>query len=589
MKYFIFSFILINSILFISCQNESSTIVPTFNRDLISKAHKAIEVYNSGKVPVNNVVKVVYFHGSDKAPLDNWRERLTRTLDDVSNFYKEEFYKYGIETDGIPFEKNGDDYVFNVITGDSISQNYNIKSGVRIQMEIWKKAKGKIDLSKDHVLVINGLSFKKDDGTYVFHSPYHGTGSLVNGICHVADCEQLDSKLLTDSVKRMVFSEMMIKRKACSVAEFNSWYIGGIAHELGHVFGLPHDYGQPSEFDSKHISLMGQYGSRHFRDYLWHGEVSASFSSASILQLMSHPVFSKSAKTTGFALESLSFDKKDNKVIVNTKIRAKELPYALVALIRPSSKSEYFNMSFSSIVTTDKPTIELDSLQKGDYYLQLQFLFADGTFRRSNRMISVDKYGDAKETNFLQRGKLDIQKLHDKFQKLEKTKEVEITLGILNGILNPPPPIDLKTTHINKLSVSDAKWEKATVGWDKLARNYFSKESEFKLFLKLKGKLYNKGLYAHSPASFVYNLDRKWKTFSATIGIRDYAHTQGSAIFKVLGDGKILYKSSALRVNQKADLKIDVSKIKTLELITAGAEGHNHNSWAIWVDPILER
>ncbi len=589
MKYFIYTFILISSILFVRCQKESSTTKLVFNADIVRKAHEAIVKYNAGKEPVNNVVKLVYFHGSDKAPLDNWRERLSRTLDDVSDFYKEEFARYGIEIDGIPFEKKEGKYVFTVIEGDLISQDYNTKSGGKIQMEIWNKAKKKINLAKDHVLVINGLSFRKEDGTYVFHSPYHGRGSVANGICQVADCELLDSKLLTDSVKRMVFSEMAVARKECAVAEFNSWYIGGIAHELGHIFGLPHDFGQELEFDSKHISLMGQYGSRHFRDYLWHGEVSALFSSASIVQLLSHPVFAKSTKTVDFVLDSLSFDKRNNKVIVKTKIRTKELPYALIALLRPSNKTEYFNQSFSSIVTTNKPSIVLDSFAQGNYFLQLQFLFANGTFRRSSRMISIDDAGNANLQRFPVRAKLNIKNLYDKYQKIEKTKEAKICLGILKGILNPPEPIELKTASANKLFLSDAKWEKAKVGWGVLARNYYSKDSELKLFLKLKGKLYSKGLYAHSPALHVFNLDSKWKTFSATIGLRDDARMQGSAIFKILGDGKLLYKSPVLRVNQKADFKIDVSNIKTLELQTAGAEGHNYNSWAVWLDPIIKR
>jgi hypothetical protein len=34
---------------------------------------------------------------------------------------------------------------------------------------------------------------------------------------------------------------------------------------------------------------------------------------------------------------------------------------------------------------------------------------------------------------------------------------------------------------------------------------------------------------------------------------------------------------------------VDISRVKELELRAEGAEGHNHNSWAIWADPIVSR
>lgn len=85
-------------------------------------------------------------------------------------------------------------------------------------------------------------------------------------------------------------------------------------------------------------------------------------------------------------------------------------------------------------------------------------------------------------------------------------------------------------------------------------------------------------------------MDRKWKSFSATIGLRDGANPeQGSAVFTVRGDGRELYRSRLLRVGKREDVKVDISQVKALELLTDGGEGHNHNSWAIWVEPKVER
>ena len=64
----------------------------------------------------------------------------------------------------------------------------------------------------------------------------------------------------------------------------------------------------------------------------------------------------------------------------------------------------------------------------------------------------------------------------------------------------------------------------------------------------INGKFYDKGLYAHSPSEFVFDLNERWKTFTATIGLLDGAHKQGSAMFVVRGDDKMLYQSPLLRV-----------------------------------------
>jgi hypothetical protein len=34
---------------------------------------------------------------------------------------------------------------------------------------------------------------------------------------------------------------------------------------------------------------------------------------------------------------------------------------------------------------------------------------------------------------------------------------------------------------------------------------------------------------------------------------------------------------------------VDIASVTQLELRTEGAEGHNHNSWAIWVEPRVQR
>ena len=152
-------------------------------------------------------------------------------------------------------------------------------------------------------------------------------------------------------------------------------------------------------------------------------------------------------------------------------------------------------------------------------------------------------------------------------------------------------PVDLAKVAGDRFFLSDVTWKAAQVGWGAPARNHawFDEKSHPGVVLIVHGRLYSKGLYAHSPSRYTFALDGKWKRFTATIGLRDGAHEQGSAGFIVRGDGRELYRSVTLRVNASARVKLDVSGINELELVTEPGETHHHNSWAIWVEPRVQR
>jgi len=562
--------------------------------ELISKANKRIKALNKSSIPTKHSIKVVYFHASDQAPLKGWQERLPRTLADVSTYYKEAFSRFGLKSKGLPFEKVKGEIFIQSIQGDSVSNLYNISSFDSILREIERKANGRIHFSTDYVLIINGLCDYGKDSIYYFHSPYGAIGSTKSGVCFVADCEQLDTRLLKDTVQKMTFTEMAVKDKTCSVAEFNSWYIGGIAHEMGHIFGLPHDFGGQFEFPESETSLMGEFGSRHFRDYLWKGEKTSYFSTASIFQLMSHPVFAGSPNINDqlmdFDLTSVKINPTDSSLSVECSFEGSDRPYGVVALFRPIQLSEYRNCSYSAVLNeTNSVKLKLSKVPAGNYPLRFLFLFPNGSVSEFNRLITTDSTGIFKVVEVATLSQVDKAAFLAKLIKSQTSPDVDTKIDILKGLLFPPTPFDLKTFEGNQLYLSDAQWEKANVGWGKVARNYFSNDMEATFFLELHGKLYKKGLYAHSTSTYIFNTDQKWKTFTATIGLRDYAHTEGSARFTVIGDGKILYQSGAIRVNMSEDIHVDISGVKKLKLLTEGTEGHNHNSWAIWVNPLVEK
>jgi hypothetical protein len=568
-----------------------------FTKDAILAAEQVIKTYHADAAPSGKVVKVIYFHAKDRQPLHNWEERLNRTLSDVGRYYQEEFAKYGIRSQGVPFERSGDKYLITVVAGDLLSKDYDMNSGMKIKDEISKKLAGKIDLSKDHVVVFSGLSHQRGgDGAYVFNVPYWGNGFSVSGICFVADCDVLDAALLTDTVQRMKFSELLQPFKECTVAEFNSWYIGGIAHEMGHMFGLPHDNGNPAESVSSEISLMGYHGSRHFRDYLWGGRQSSTISAAGILQLISHPVFTQSERSLNDMPElnpgTLHYENNDKGVLIKTVIPTQDRPYACYTLLRTADITEYFNTSSLQHIGPDNDlNIQFGKLPGGLYQLEIFSIYPNGATRSAQHFFVVGSDGIAQDPRELKFTPVNVDAYHDRLLKEEKTKETELKLKILKTIVHPAPPVNPLTAMGNRLFLSDAKWDTARVGWQEPARNYYTKEYERTFFLENQGKIYEKGLFAHAPSVYTFNLGKKWYTFSALAALRDDIIDEiGPVRFTVWGDGKLLYTSPVfLTTGQQAPVKIDIRQVNILELKAESTALNNGHCWSIWLNPVVER
>ncbi|MHC4778792.1 MAG: NPCBM/NEW2 domain-containing protein [Planctomycetota bacterium] len=87
--------------------------------------------------------------------------------------------------------------------------------------------------------------------------------------------------------------------------------------------------------------------------------------------------------------------------------------------------------------------------------------------------------------------------------------------------------------------------------------------------LKLLGRTYLKGIGTHSWTEIEYELDGEYKSFESRIGIDDSAGKgKGSVVFKVLLDGKEVYKSPVMVGGGKPiDVRVDVGGGKSLVLL----------------------
>ncbi len=580
---------------------------------VMDAAQKRITAFHAGEKTNGANVRIVYFHAADREPLTDYAARLDRIMTDISAFYHEEMQqRFSVKAPGLPLERDQEGkLVIHTVKGRHPAAHYQHESGDETWNEVRKTLGNKLDAKREHVLILYGLCEREPSGRFVFTAPYYGAGwsDHRHGLCHAADCELLDPRLLTKKDQPFVFKEHYYDQMKMSVAQFNSWYLGGIAHELGHGLGFPHDNGGPNEAPG--IALMGG-GNLHYRENLWGGKKPSYLSLATALRLAAHPLTTQSDKArwqeSDATFENLSATAEKGSLRITGKVRASVPPCAVIASAWSGyAKTDHTAMTFCSAVDDEGNfTLTLTDLSKVNLWnLNLGALLVNGAESTEKITFNLDRKGipeaDNLTSNWL------ISSAEQMFMRdpakaktlltpeaiaKAPTEEGRRQLNHLRSLTDPEPaPIDLAKTDRKDVYLSDAQWTKAKVGWGKVARNryWFMPEQRQGVFLKLTGEVFEKGLYAHSESTFTFPLAARWQTFSAIVGLRDGAAGQGSAIFTVLGDGKELYRSKILRAGQRDTLRIDITGVQELELRTKGGEGHNHNSWAIWATPMVQR
>jgi len=103
--------------------------------------------------------------------------------------------------------------------------------------------------------------------------------------------------------------------------------------------------------------------------------------------------------------------------------------------------------------------------------------------------------------------------------------------------------------------------------------------------LSVGGKKYEHGLGTHANGSMYIALNGHGAHFSAKVGVDDEMGKQGSVIFTVIGDGRILWQSNVRRGGDPArQVAIDLFGIKFLTLIVGDANNDINCDHADWAD-----
>ena len=99
-------------------------------------------------------------------------------------------------------------------------------------------------------------------------------------------------------------------------------------------------------------------------------------------------------------------------------------------------------------------------------------------------------------------------------------------------------------------------------------------------------------LWAHPPASnssshIAYQLDKQFYCLRGNVGIEDGFSAATSLTFKIIGDGRVLWKSHPIQTSSQS-FRINVASVQKLELVV-DCPGFWAACHALWIDPVVKR
>ena len=336
-------------------------------------------------------LRVIYFHAKDRKPLKNHIERWDGILSDIQEFYGAEMAKLGYGEVTITLEKENGKLILHEVKGREVDKSYSYKSGSKIRGEVFEalRAKG-LNPDKETLLIVCGLS-KTENKKVTIYSPYYGMGANhTRGICFTADMEWLSVDGLRPDPDKIT---LQVKEhrgyEPFTLGRFNTVYIGGTIHELGHGLSLPHNLATKEEA-KRGTALMGA-GNYTYRKE-WRNQGKGSFlTHSSALRLLVHPLFNgASIKTTeapNLKFQELEIAQFENQIQIVGKIESDIPVIAMIAYNDRENKGQrgymvnnnYDATSWTSVISPDKEfKINISDLRAGNHQIRLVAVHANG-------------------------------------------------------------------------------------------------------------------------------------------------------------------------------------------------------------------
>ena len=550
-------------------------------------------------------LKIVYFTPADEKPLEDRQERLGRVMRNVQDFYRNGMAAngYGPMTFGLEWETPKKLKLY-MVRGKKKLLEYgrNDSSVVRKEVQEALLEQG-IDINREVIVIFQQLlHWEGDKATEI--GPYVGGGSPFSGTAWVYEDARLDADLLASKEPGGYY------HRPCSLGQFNTHYIGGTAHELGHAFSLPHDCELDNEQTKKQRrSLMGS--GNHTYGKSLRGEGTGTFLSASsALRLSKVRAFAgdlpRANDRAKMQLEALTAVTKNDSIILTGRVKADPPLAGMIAYNDDENISSDYDAK-SWVAPVDKKgnfRVTITELKKTSYQLRLVGIHENGASSRVAVNYTVDENGpDLSPINaivpnlkvvLLYHAK-DEKGLNDLFSEI-RSQNQNISLNdktLLRKIrhasllLNPLEVNFRKPSEIRggskTFSLSLAKFDDAKTGWGPARRDEVPED----VFLSVGGEFFDSGLYAHATSQYKYDLGGHWSKLKFGYGLQD-GHS-GSVVFVVRGDGKELFRSDLVKDHILQRHEVTIKDIKTLEMIVEDGGNGSNSDWGVWIEPTLER
>jgi hypothetical protein len=574
-------------------------------------AAKAILEAWQSQAPVKGERKlhIVYWTPADREPAPRHQERLQAILEDIRDFYAREMKRLGFGPMTIRLDYgDGGKMKVHLVKSRRPYADFNVDSGYQIRSECQPvlRAAG-IDADRETVVIFCNMSnWDAEKSTISQNSPYYAGGSNRSGTAWQVDSPILDLASLAKKEPRVRDGQY----GDISIGRYNSIFIGGVCHELGHALGLPHNRERPDEREVFGTALMGS-GNRSYGEEL-RGEGKGSFLTlAHGLKLASHPMFNGSVKgmdlPANARLSEESITPAGKSFTYSATVTADPPAYAVLGYMDPEGGGDYDATTCTAIPDHDgRFTLTANALAPGKAgvfrVVVVQANGAASSFAGASTPFT-HPYRVAADGAVDLSASLARLLLAPLLEAVAKKDHAAISAALDSVEAAKPAPEVLEAARVRAAAISarpggppssvagalcrltDAASAESRTGWGRAPANLLPEPG---LLFSCGSRLFARGLYAHAPSLHAWDLGGKWKTLAGHAGIPD-GRDGGSCVFVVKADGKELWRSQKTEPGTLRSFHLPVGGVQRLELIVEDAGDGNGSDWGCWFEPELSR
>ncbi|MFO1491505.1 MAG: hypothetical protein U1F87_11460 [Kiritimatiellia bacterium] len=335
--------------------------------NLIAAARAQLETWRAEPeagiaAPTGRVV-IAYWTPADREPAPRHEERLSAILKDIQEFYAREMDRRGFGRMTFRLEEGPEGRVLiHPVRGTQPYAHYKVESGDEIRRDVEPVLlKEGVDPARNTVVIFCNMSnWDPEQRTISQNSPYYASGSHIRGTAWQVDSPILELSGLKEKGAHVQDGQY----GRISLGRYNSYFIGGIAHELGHALGLPHVRESRAQAAGLGTALMGN-GNRTYGEESRDDGKGSFLMPEHALRLASHPLFTRSTRDidakAGTKISGWTFnpDGRGAKVTGRVSVTGPAV-YAILGYVDPDGGQDY-----DSSVCMTRPaadgTFELDA------------------------------------------------------------------------------------------------------------------------------------------------------------------------------------------------------------------------------------